>query len=435
MEPNRRFKLTDKGERILKGLQEKEIAKVIVIEEDKCKGCDSCKSFCPTGAISGKYGAAHRIETEKCIACGQCLVNCPFGAPGDVVDPVDHVIDKLRNKQLTVVTTIAPSVRVAIGEEFGLEPGSLETKRMYGALKKAGFVIGDTNYAADLTIMEEGSELIEKISHYMLKEESHIHLGALPQFTSCCPAWVRYIELNYPQLIPNLSSAKSPMMMHGSLMKTYGASHLWEKRPEDIFVVAVMPCTAKKFEASRPEFSNAAAYWASKGTAGNYPDVDVVLTTRDLARLFKKLGINLAKTPEFEDADNPMSAYTGAGTIFGNTGGVMEAALRTAFFVICGKELDVLEFTPVRGLKGVKSAEVTLKQAKTGRELTLKVAVVHGVKENIKPVLDEIIAGKSPYHFIEVMNCPGGCVNGGGQPINPMGTSWTEKFRALLPWN
>jgi ferredoxin hydrogenase large subunit len=419
----------------MKGLRGSELADVIEINEKNCKGCDSCKSFCPTGAITGKYGAAHRIDRDKCIACGQCLVNCPFGAPHDIVDPVGLVLEKLRDKRLTVVTSVAPSVRVAIGEEFGLEPGSLQTRRMYGALKKAGFVIGDTNYAADLCIMEEGSELIEKIRHYMLKEPTHHHLGALPQFTSCCPAWVRYIELYYPQLIPNLSSAKSPMMMHGSLLKTYGSSQLWKKRPDDIFVVAVMPCTAKKFEASRPEFRSAAEYWASKGRAGNYPDVDVVLTTRDLARLFKKLGINLARTEEFEDADNPMSDYSGAGTIFGNTGGVMEAALRTAYFVICGKELDILEFTPVRGLKGVKSADVTLKQAGTGTELTVKVAVVHGIKENIKPVLDEIIAGSSPYHFIEVMNCPGGCINGGGQPVNPMGTSWTSKFKALLPWN
>jgi len=417
------------------GLKNYELAKVIEINEKKCKGCDGCKSFCPTGAITGKYGAIHRIDNDKCIACGQCLINCPFGAPTDVVDPVDIVIEKLRNKQLTVVTSIAPAVRVAIGEEFGLEPGSLETKRLYGALKKAGFTIGDTNYTADLCIMEEGSELIEKINHFMLHEPTAHHLGALPQFTSCCPAWVRYVELNYPQLIPNLSTAKSPMMMHGSLMKTYGASHLWKTKPENIYVVGIMPCTAKKFEASRPEFTSASGYWSSKGNGSRYPDVDTVLTTRDLARLFKKLKINLAVVPEFDDKDNPMAAYTGAGTIFGNTGGVMEAALRTAYFVICGKELDVLEFTPVRGLQGVKTAEVTLKHEKTGKELPVRIAVVHGIKENIKPVLDQVVAGTSPYHFIEVMNCPGGCVNGGGQPINPMGTSWLSKYKTLLPWN
>jgi ferredoxin hydrogenase large subunit len=419
----------------LKGLQRGEVSKVIEINENKCKGCDGCKSFCPTNAVAGKYGAVHRIDKEKCIACGQCLVNCPFGAPFDVIDPVDTVIEKLKNKQIMVVSSIAPSVRVAIGEEFGFENGSLETKRLYGGLKKAGFTIGDANYAADLCIMEEGSELIEKIKHYMLHERSEHHLGAVPQFTSCCPAWVRYLELNYPQLIPNLSSAKSPMMMHGALIKTYGPARLWKTNPENIFVVGIMPCTAKKFEASRPEFTSAADYWSSKGKPGKYPDVDTVLTTRDLARLFKKLGIDLATVPEFDDRDNPMGAYSGAGTIFGNSGGVMEAALRTAYFEICGKELDALEFTLVRGLKGVKAAEVVLKHAKSGKNITIRIAVVNGIKENIKLVLDQVVAGSSPYHFIEVMNCPGGCVNGGGQPINSMGTSWLNSYKMKFPWS
>lgn len=419
----------------MNGLQTQELAKIIEIDEKKCKGCDACKAFCPTGGISGKYGAVHRIEQKKCISCGQCLVNCPFGAPTDKVDAVDQVIEKLKNKSMRVVTSVAPAVRVAIGEEFGMAPGSLATTKLYGALKKAGFTIGDTNYTADLTIMEEGSELIAKIRHYMLNEPSAHPLGPVPQFTSCCPAWIKYVELYYPQLVPHLSSAKSPMMMHGALMKTYGAETLWKINPEQVFVVGVMPCTAKKFEASRPEFRNAAHYWSKKGKQGSYPDVDVVLTTRDLARLLKKLNIDLASVQEFDDAENPMSTYSGAGTIFGNTGGVMEAALRTAYAVITGKELDVLEFSPVRGLKGVKEAEVPVKDAKTGKTLTLKVAVVHGIKENIKSVADMVAAGKSPYHFIEVMNCPGGCVNGGGQPINPMGTSWIDNIRAMMPWS
>jgi ferredoxin hydrogenase large subunit len=418
----------------LKGFQAQELTRVIEIDQQKCKGCDSCSSFCPTKATHGKYGSVHSVDYEKCIFCGQCLVNCPFGAPKDVVDRVDQVIKKLKNKNVTVVTSVAPSVRVAIGEEFGMKPGSLVTEKMYGALRKAGFVIGDTNYSADLTIMEEGSELIEKIRHYMLGEPTEHHLGAVPQFTSCCPAWVRFVELNYPQLIPNLSSAKSPMMMHGALMKTYGASQLWKKKPEDIFVVGVMPCTAKKFEAARPEFTNAAHYWREKGEQGSYPDVDVVVTTRDLARLLKKLGINLANESGVED-NSPMAQYTGAATIFGNTGGVMEAALRTAHFVITGKELAPIDFKPVRGLKGVKEASVTLTDAKTGKNVTINLAVVHGIKNNIKTVADEIVAGKSKYHFIEVMNCPGGCINGGGQPINPMGTSWLDKGKALLPWS
>lgn len=419
----------------MNGLQKQELAKIIEIEEKKCKGCDACKAFCPTGAINGKYGAAHRIDQPKCISCGQCLVNCPFGAPADRVDAVDQVIEKLKNRNMRVATAMAPSVRVAIGEEFGMPPGSLVTTKLYGALRKAGFTIGDTNYTADLTIMEEGSELIAKIRHYMLNEPSEHHLDPVPQFTSCCPAWVKYVELFYPQLIPNLSSAKSPMMMHGALMKTYGAEMLWKINPEQVFVVGVMPCTAKKFEASRPEFRNASRYWEKNGKTASYPDVDVVLTTRDLARLFKKLNINLASVEEFDDAANPMSTYSGAGTIFGNTGGVMEAALRTAYAVITGKELDVLEFTPVRGFKGVKEAEIPVKDARTGKTLNLKVAVVHGIKQNIKPVADMVVAGKSPYHFIEVMNCPGGCVNGGGQPINPMGTSWVDTIKAVMPWS
>lgn len=418
----------------MKGFQQQELSSVIQIDRGTCKGCDSCKAFCPTGAITGKYGAVHSVDSDKCISCGQCLVNCPFGAPKDTVDPVDKVISKLKDGTATVVATTAPAVRVAIGEEFGMAPGTLATEKLYGALKQAGFKMLDTNFSADQCIMEEGSELIAKIRHYALGEPAEHHLGALPQFTSCCPAWIRYAELYYPQILDNLSSAKSPMMMAGALAKTYGATKVWSTKPENMYVVGIMPCTAKKFEASRPEFASAAAYWRKQGQSGNYPDVDTVLTTRDLARLLKKMNINLATVPDFTDQDNPLAHYSGAGTIFGNTGGVMEAALRTAYFVITGQELGTLEFAPVRGLDGVKTASVTMKDAKTGKEVTLNVAVVHGIKENLKPVVDQVVAGKSPYHFIEVMNCPGGCVNGGGQPINPMGTSWLDKYKAMLPW-
>lgn len=419
----------------MKGLQAKELTGVVEISSKECKGCDSCKAFCPTNAIDGKYGAVHKINAEKCINCGQCLVNCPFGAPKDVVDPVDTVIEKLKSGKYTVVATVAPAVRVAIGEEFGMTTGSLVTEKMYGALNKAGFKILDTNLTADQTIMEEGMELIAKIRHYALGEhvDGH-HLGPLPQYTSCCPAWIKFVETYYPQIIPNLSSAKSPMMMAGSLAKTYGAKEIWKTEPEKVFMVGVMPCTAKKFEASRPEFNSAAHYWTKQGRPGNYPDVDTVLTTRDLARLFKKMGIDLNTVKEYDGSNDPLSAYSGAGTIFGNTGGVMEAALRTAYFVITGKELEVLNFEPVRGLKGVKEASVKMTDAKTGKEVVLKVAVAHGIKENVVPLIEQTIAGKSPYHFIEVMNCPGGCVNGGGQPINPMGTSWVDKYKAMLPW-
>lgn len=363
------------------------------------------------------------------------MVNCPFGAIHDKVDVVDEVLEKLKDKKLTVVATIAPAVRVALGEEFGMEPGSLVTEQMYGALKKIGFKIMDVNYAADNTIMEEGMELIAKIRHYALGEPSAHHLGPLPQFTSCCPAWVRYVELYYPDLIPNLSSAKSPMGMTGPVAKIYGATDVWKTEPENIFVVGVYPCTAKKFEGSRPEFHSAADYWKKKGKTADYPDTDVVLTTRDLARLIKKAGVDLRNVEPSDEKSNPLAEYTGAGTIFGVTGGVMEAAVRTAYFVVTGKELDDLDYKPARGLKGVKTADIPMKDAKTGKEVVLKIAIAHGIKENVVPLLEEVRAGKSPYHFIEVMNCPGGCVNGGGQPINPMGTSWLDKTKAIFPWS
>ncbi|QDR81660.1 [FeFe] hydrogenase, group A [Sporomusa termitida] len=416
----------------MKGFQARELVRVIEIDRKICKGCDFCKAFCPAEAIDGKYGTAHTIDKTRCVACGQCLVHCPFGAPRDMVDGVDKVIEKLETKQLTVVGTIAPAVRVAIGEEFGMEPGSLVTAKLYGALKQAGFKILDTNFTADQTILEEGLELIGKIRHYALGEPAGQPVGPLPQFTSCCPAWIRYAELYYPELIPHLSSVKSPMMIAGALAKTYGAKEVWQVQPEELFMVGIMPCTAKKFEASRPEFTSAAAYWNRHGKAGRYPDVDAVLTTRDLARLFKKLSIDFANVPEFTDQDNPFVQYSGAGVLFGNTGGVMEAALRTAYFVITGGELAVPEFKQVRGLAGVKEAGATMKDAKTGRDVTLKVAVAHGLKENAKPLLEQVRAGRSPYHFIEIMNCPGGCVNGGGQPVNPMDSLWLGKARAML---
>jgi len=418
----------------MKGLQPNELQGIIEINSKECKGCDACKNFCPTDAIEGKYGSTHKINKERCISCGQCLTNCPFGAIKDKVNSVDDVIEKLKSGKYTVVASVAPAVRVAIGEEFGMEPGTLVTEKMNGALKQAGFKLLDTNLAADNTIMEEGFELVEKIRHYILGEKTEHHLGKLPQFTSCCPAWVKYVEDNYPKIIPHLSSAKSPIMMAGSVAKTYGAKEIWQVEPEKIYTVAIMPCTAKKFEASRPEFASAAEYWKSQGREGHYPDIDAVITTRDLAQLFKKMNIDLNKVQEYDGSGDPLSVYSGAGTIFGNTGGVMEAALRTAHYVITGKELEVLTLEPVRGLKGVKDASVIMKDAKTGKGITLRVAVVHGIKENIAPLIEQVIAGTSPYHFIEVMNCPGGCVNGGGQPINPMGTSWVDQYKALLPW-
>ncbi|MCL1036288.1 iron hydrogenase large subunit HydA [Shewanella submarina] len=397
-----------------------EIQGLIKIDASKCKGCDACKKFCPTNAIEGASGAAHSIDQDKCVGCAQCLVNCPFNAIEETHSAIETVIKKLADKNTTVVAIPAPSVRVAIGEEFGLGTGSLVTGKMYGAMNKAGFRIFDCNFAADLTIMEEGSEFIHRL-HATVKGDPNA--GALPQFTSCCPGWVRYLETNYPSLLPNLSTAKSPQQMAGTVAKTYGAK-IYDMEPEKIFTVSVMPCTAKKVEASRPEFNDAWKYHKEQGSrAAEYPDVDAVLTTRELAKLFKMLDIDLASTPEYK-GDSLFSEYTGAGTIFGVTGGVMEAALRTAYKVLTGSEMAKLEFEPVRGLKGVKEASVTLFDNELSQNVTVNVAVVHDMGNNIEPVLRDVMAGTSKYHFIEVMNCAGGCINGGGQPIEGTGSSW-----------
>ena len=419
-----------------KTYQKGEIPGVIAIKASVCKGCDACKRHCPTGAITGMFGATHSINADLCLSCGQCLINCPFGAPYETSDTVDAVIAKLQDKNTTVVGIIAPAVRVAIGEDFGLPAGSLVTGKLYSSMRKAGFDILDNNFTADLTIMEEGSEFIARARHAVFGEENAHggHIGPLPQFTSCCPAWVRFVETKYPALIPHLSSAKSPQQMAGTVAKTYGVK-VWNKPADRIYTVGIMPCTAKKLEASRPEFISAYEYNSKKGQAAgaSYPDVDTVLTTRDLSRLFKKLGINLAAEKEMEGG-TLLADYTGAGTIFGNTGGVMEAALRTAYAVITGNELKPLEFKKVRGLNGVKSASVTIRDSKYSKDVTINVAVVHGIARNIAPVVDEVLAGRSPYHFIEVMNCPGGCINGGGQPIYGNGSSWIDAIRPWFAW-
>lgn len=415
--------------------QKGEIPGIIAISADVCKGCDSCKRYCPTGAITGMFGAIHAVDVERCINCGQCLINCPFGAVYETVDTINAVIAKLQDKSVTVVGIPAPAVRVAIGEEFGMADGSLVTREMYGAMKKAGFEILDNNFTADLTIMEEGTEFIVRARHALFGEEGHGHVGPLPQFTSCCPAWVRYVETKYPSLIPHVSSAKSPQQMAGSLAKTYGAMEIWKKSPESVYTVGIMPCTAKKFEASRPEFASAYHFLKKEGKTGSdtpYPDIDTVLTTRDLARLFREMKIDFVKAGDVDGG--PLAEYTGAGTIFGNTGGVMEAAVRTAYKVLTGNELKPLEFKPVRGMKGVKSASVTLMDTKYAKEVTVNLAVVNGMKSNIEPVLEKVMAGTSPYHFIEVMNCPGGCVNGGGQPIKSEGSSWMQAALPLFGW-
>ncbi len=327
------------------------------------------------------------FANSPCILCGQCVTVCPTGALMEVSE-IDKVDAAMKEGKYVVVQT-APAVRAALGEEFGYKIGTPVTGKMVAALRRLGFKkVFDTNFGADLTIMEEASELLHRVADK----------GVLPMITSCSPGWVNYAEYYYGDLLPHLSSCKSPHEMFGAILKSYYA----EKKgiiPEDMFVVSVMPCVAKKYEKERPELAK-----------DGIKDVDAVLTTRELAKLIKRSGIMFNRLPD-EDFDyDIVGDYTGAGVIFGATGGVMEAALRTAAYKLDGKELKNVELKDVRGLAGIKEATYKLGGAE------VKVAVASGMK-NAKVLLDEIRAGKSPYHFIEIMGCPGGCVAGGGQPF------------------
>lgn len=368
-------------------------------DTSKCVLCGRCVERCKNAHGLGILGFEKRgfnttvapaenrsFASSPCILCGQCVSVCPTGALMEVSE-IDKVDNAMKSGKFVVVQT-APAVRAALGEEFGMKIGTLVTGKMVAALKRLGFKkVFDTNFAADLTIMEEASELLDRIQNG----------GVLPMITSCSPGWVNYAEYNYGDLLPHLSSCKSPHEMFGAILKSYYA----EKNgidPKDMFVVSIMPCTAKKSEKARPELS-----------VNGIPDVDAVLTTRELAKLIKRSGINFTKLPD-EDFDNDIVGdYTGAGVIFGTTGGVMEAALRTAAFKLTGEELQCPNLTQVRGFDGIKEATFTI----GGKEI--KVAVAHGMK-NAKVLLDDIRAGKSKYLFIEIMGCPGGCIAGGGQP-------------------
>lgn len=370
----------------------------IVRDDKKCILCGQCLEACEkVQSVFGYYDLPIKKEAI-CVDCGQCTLWCPTAAITER-DDIDKVVAALENKDLHVVVQTAPATRVALGEEFGLAPGSIVEGKQVAALKALGFAgVFDTNYSADLTIMEEGTELVERI-----KGKAGY---PLPQFTSCSPGWVKFCEYYYSDLIPNLSTAKSPQQMLGAVVKTYYAKKQGID-PEKIVSVAIMPCTAKKFECQRPEMNSA-------GVLDGKPemrDVDIVLTTRELARLIKKKGIDLNA---LEDAsyDRIMGEGTGAGVIFGATGGVMEAAVRGAYFLITHQDPPeaFLNLTPVRGLKGVKEATVTIPGVGP-----ISVAVCNGLK-NARVVLDEVRAGKSRWQFIEFMSCPGGCIGGGGQP-------------------
>jgi len=380
----------------------------IVLNPEKCVKCGRCVIVCQD--LQGVYAlefigrgehtqlkpaADVLLNDSPCIKCGQCSAHCPVGAIYEK-DETKDVIKALANPDKHVVVQIAPAVRVALGEAFGQEPGTLVTGQMYAALRRLGFdKIFDTNFAADLTIMEEGTEFINRFTTAK---------DTLPLITSCCPAWVDYMEKYANDLIPHFSTCKSPQQMEGAMIKTYYAEKMGID-PKSIYVVSVMPCTAKKFEVG--------ACADMKSATSEDKDVDVAITTRELARMIKQAGIDLLSLPE-EDVDPLLGTYTGAGTIFGVTGGVMEAALRTAVTVMTGEKLPKVEFQAPRGMDGVKHATLDVKGT------PVKIAVAHGMV-NIESVLNEIREAKKagapmPYDFIEVMACRGGCIGGGGQP-------------------
>jgi iron-only hydrogenase group A len=344
------------------------------------------------------------LDAVACVQCGQCGAVCPVGAITEN-DQIDEVWAALGDPHKHVVVQTAPAIRAALGECFGYPPGTRVKGKMVSALRRLGFHgVFDTNFAADLTIMEEGTELLVRLKKALVeKKETH-----LPMFTSCSPGWIRFAEYFYPEMLPNLSTCKSPQQMMGAVVKSHYAKKVG-KKPEDIFMVSIMPCTAKKAEAKRPEMN-------SSGVS----DVDVVLTTRELARMIEQAGIDFRSLPE-GTMDSPLGESTGAADIFANTGGVMEAALRTAYEIVTGQPFpfDNLHVKPIEGLEGVKEASVTIKDTVPEwaflRGATLNVAVAHGLG-NARKVIERIKKGEANYHFIEVMTCPGGCIGGGGQP-------------------
>ena len=373
----------------------------------KCIYCRRCEMMCNEVQTVGALGAVNRgfssvvmpafdqsLQDSECTFCGQCVAVCPVGALTEL-DHTNRLIKDLADPDKTVIVQTAPAVRAALGEEFALPAGTSVTGKMVAALRKLGFAkVFDTDFAADLTIMEEGTELLGRLGAFLNGDKS----VKLPIITSCCPGWVNFFEKQFPDLLDMPSSARSPQQMFGSIAKTYWAEKMGIKR-ENLIVVSVMPCLAKKFECERDEFK----------TNGD-PDVNYSISTRELAALIKQTNINFMQL-EDEDFDAPLGESTGAAVIFGATGGVMEAALRTAYEIHTGKTLDNVNLEGVRGIENLKEATIDV----DGFEL--KVAVAHGLG-NARKLMNEIRAGKSKYHAIEIMACPGGCIGGGGQPLH-----------------
>ncbi|MGX6980029.1 NADH-dependent [FeFe] hydrogenase, group A6 [Vagococcus elongatus] len=370
--------------------------------DNKCILCKRCVAACSVWQDIGVVGPNDRgfkthigsayeksLGEVACISCGQCIVVCPTGAIAEK-DQTKEVWAALDDPTKHVIVQTAPSTRVTLGEAFNIPIGTNVEGKMVAALRRIGFdKVFDTNVAADFTIMEEANEFIERVQNN----------GPLPMFTSCSPGWIKYCESYHPELIPNLSSCKSPQQMFGALAKTWYAEKMGI-HPKDIFVVGVMPCTAKKFEVTREDEA-----------AAGYSDCDVALTTREVARMIEKAGIRFNDLPD-EQFDNPFGEATGAGYIFGATGGVMEAALRTASETLAGHPIDSIDFKEVRGMEGIKEASYEINGTK------VKVAAVSGIA-NAKKIIEKIQSGEEFYHFVEVMGCPGGCINGGGQPVQP----------------
>ena len=406
-------------------LPEDDSTKCIVLDPRKCILCGRCVEVCQNvqnvwalsflnrGIDAHVSPAADSdLADSPCIKCGQCTAHCPTGALTER-DDTQQVWSMLQNQDNYCVVQIAPAVRVAMGEAFGMEAGTLVTGKIYAALRRMGFkAVFDTNFGADVTIMEEGSEFIDRFVNGN---------GALPMITSCCPAWVDFMEKFYPDMIPHFSTCKSPHEIVGSLTKTYYATKMGID-PEKIKVVSIMPCTAKKFEILRSE----------EMFASGFQDVDVSLTTREVARMIKQCGIDFANLPD-EEADSPLGQYTGAATVFGFTGGVMEAALRTVHALVTGREMndEDLEIKPILGIgKGIKEMALNL----DGREV--RIAVAHGtgnVEEVLTRVKEALAKGEEPpYHFIEVMACDGGCVGGGGQPLGVTDEIRQKRINGLM---
>ncbi|MDV3425863.1 MAG: [FeFe] hydrogenase, group A [Bacillota bacterium] len=420
----------------------------IVRDTSKCILCRRCVAVCNevqgVGILNSQFrgfgssispGEDLPLGSSSCTYCGQCTAVCPVDALKEK-DSAKIVWDALQDPSKTVIVQTAPAVRAALGEEFGCEAGQCVTGKMVSALKEMNFdYVFDTNFAADLTIMEEGYELLQRLTQFfysknVINEDQYKKTGfkpsnkaVIPLITSCSPGWVNYIEHYYPEQIPNLSSCKSPHMMLGALCKSYFADKI-KVNPKKMFMVSVMPCTAKKYEITRPEMQN-----------NGIPDVDAVITTRELAKMIKDSGIDFTTLPDSR-FDNPLGFSSGAADIFGASGGVMEAALRTVYEIVTGKELPCsnLHVEAVHGLNRIKTAEFKIEGAKEEWEflnnITLKIAAASGLK-GASILLDEIKKGESPYHFIEVMACPGGCISGGGQP-RPVNDEIREKRMEVL---